>query len=298
MENGTLFVVATPIGNREDLSPRARQVLSEVDLIAAEDTRHTGRLLSHFAIKTPQIALHEHNEAAGSFPRTRGAVGWAASSSIALVSDAGTPLISDPGFRLDGDAAQRAGMSRCRPIPGPSSPSSAALSVAGTAAPIAFASKASCRRKNRGAPAPASRRTHAVSRGRLVLLRICPQSRRPRLGGPRGGVWQPIVQPFVTSRIVEAARAVPAARRSATWLERRSERRAYRRKRVSLFVVVGGERDVRGRRVGNGGRARRWLAELVPPCCRDARRWISSVRVTRSDDATMCTVEILVEMKR
>ena len=62
LESGTLFVVATPIGNRDDLSPRARQILREVDLIAAEDTRHTGRLLSHFGIKTPQMALHEHNE--------------------------------------------------------------------------------------------------------------------------------------------------------------------------------------------------------------------------------------------
>ena len=61
--SGTLFVVATPIGNLEDLSPRARQTLAEVDLIAAEDTRHTGRLLSHFGVKTPQFSLHDHNEA-------------------------------------------------------------------------------------------------------------------------------------------------------------------------------------------------------------------------------------------
>ncbi|MEM9208804.1 MAG: SAM-dependent methyltransferase, partial [Pseudomonadota bacterium] len=62
MEHGTLFVVATPIGNRDDLTPRARQVLGEVAVIAAEDTRHTGRLLSHFGIETPLLALHEHNE--------------------------------------------------------------------------------------------------------------------------------------------------------------------------------------------------------------------------------------------
>ena len=60
--SGTLFVVATPIGNLEDLSPRARQTLESVDLIAAEDTRHTGRLLSHFSVKTPLFALHDHNE--------------------------------------------------------------------------------------------------------------------------------------------------------------------------------------------------------------------------------------------
>ncbi|MEE8221536.1 MAG: SAM-dependent methyltransferase, partial [Woeseiaceae bacterium] len=62
MDSGTLFVVATPIGNREDLTPRARRILGDVDLIAAEDTRHTGRLLSHFGINTRQIALHDHNE--------------------------------------------------------------------------------------------------------------------------------------------------------------------------------------------------------------------------------------------
>jgi len=61
--SGTLFVVATPIGNLEDLTPRARQTLAEVDLIAAEDTRHTGRLLSHFGVKTRLLALHDHNEA-------------------------------------------------------------------------------------------------------------------------------------------------------------------------------------------------------------------------------------------
>ena len=117
MENGTLFVVATPIGNRDDLSPRARKILSDVDLIAAEDTRHTGRLLSHFGIQTPQIALHEHNEerVVGQL-RTRLEGG----SSVALVADAGTPLISDPGYRLV-KAAHEAGI-RVSPVPGPSAP--------------------------------------------------------------------------------------------------------------------------------------------------------------------------------
>jgi 16S rRNA (cytidine1402-2'-O)-methyltransferase len=110
-----LFVVATPIGNLEDLSPRARAVLAEVDLVAAEDTRVTGRLLSHFGIKTPQTALHEHNEDA----RARGLIERLRSGeSIALVSDAGTPLISDPGFRVV-RAAHEAGIA-VSPIPGPS----------------------------------------------------------------------------------------------------------------------------------------------------------------------------------
>ncbi len=123
--NGTLFVVATPIGNLEDLSPRARQTLENVDLIAAEDTRHTGRLLSHFGVKTPLFALHDHNEdkvAATLIAELAGG------KSIALVSDAGTPLISDPGYRLV-DAAHQNGI-RVVPVAGPCA-ITAALSAAG-----------------------------------------------------------------------------------------------------------------------------------------------------------------------
>jgi len=123
--SGTLFVVATPIGNLEDLSPRARQTLAEVDFVAAEDTRHTGRLLSHLGVKTRQIALHEHNEA-----RATAAVieQLKDGRSVALVSDAGTPLVSDPGYRLV-RAAHENGIS-VAPIPGPSAVT-AALSVSG-----------------------------------------------------------------------------------------------------------------------------------------------------------------------
>jgi 16S rRNA (cytidine1402-2'-O)-methyltransferase len=123
--NGTLFVVATPIGNLEDLSPRARQTLAEVDLVAAEDTRHTGRLLSHLGVKTRQIALHEHNEArvaAAVIEQLKGG------KSVALVSDAGTPLVSDPGYRLV-RAAHENGI-RVAPVPGASAVT-AALSVSG-----------------------------------------------------------------------------------------------------------------------------------------------------------------------
>ena len=123
--SGTLFVVATPIGNLEDLSPRARQTLADVDLIAAEDTRHTGRLLSHFGIKTRLLALHEHNEEEIAQKLIDDI---AAGNSIALVSDAGTPLVSDPGYRLVQAAISR-GIT-VSPIPGPSAVM-AALSVAG-----------------------------------------------------------------------------------------------------------------------------------------------------------------------
>ncbi len=125
MDSGTLFVVATPIGNREDLTPRARQILNDVDLVAAEDTRHTGRLLSHFGIKTRQIALHDHNEEIA-VPKLLLAL--REGKSIALVSDAGTPLISDPGYRLV-CAAHNAGVP-VSPVPGASAVT-AALSVAG-----------------------------------------------------------------------------------------------------------------------------------------------------------------------
>ena len=123
--SGTLFVVATPIGNLEDLSPRTRQTLAEVDLVAAEDTRHTGRLLSHLGVKTRQIALHEHNEvraAADVIEQLKDG------RSVALVSDAGTPLVSDPGYRLV-RAAHENGI-KVTPVPGPSAVT-AALSICG-----------------------------------------------------------------------------------------------------------------------------------------------------------------------
>ena len=123
--SGTLFVVATPIGNLEDLGPRARQTLTDVDLIAAEDTRHTGRLLSHFGVKTPLLAMHDHNEEAIA---AKLIAELASGKSVALVSDAGTPLVSDPGYRLL-KLAHEAGIA-VSPVAGPSAVV-AAISVAG-----------------------------------------------------------------------------------------------------------------------------------------------------------------------
>lgn len=122
---GILFVVATPIGNLEDLSPRAARVLAEADLIAAEDTRHSARLLQHFGIHTPMTALHEHNERAKVAELMR----WLGSGrSLALISDAGTPLVSDPGFNLV-RAAHGEGVTVV-PVPGPCA-AIAALSASG-----------------------------------------------------------------------------------------------------------------------------------------------------------------------
>lgn len=122
---GTLYVVATPIGNLEDISARALRVLGEVALIAAEDTRHSARLMSHFGIATPLAACHEHNERdeGGRFLER-----LQAGDDIALISDAGTPLISDPGYHLVRRA--RAAGIRVVPVPGACA-LIAALSAAG-----------------------------------------------------------------------------------------------------------------------------------------------------------------------
>ena len=125
MPAATLHVVATPIGNLGDLSPRAQQVLREVAAVCAEDTRRSGPLLAHFGIGTPLLALHEHNEQQLAERLVARLLGGEA---LALVSDAGTPLVSDPGYRLV-RAARAAGV-KVSPVPGPSA-LVAALSVAG-----------------------------------------------------------------------------------------------------------------------------------------------------------------------
>ena len=93
----SLYIVSTPIGNLGDMTSRAIETLKEVDVIAAEDTRHSGRLLQHFSIQTPMISLHDHNEQQRS---TTLLTRLQAGESVALISDAGTPLISDPGYKL------------------------------------------------------------------------------------------------------------------------------------------------------------------------------------------------------
>lgn len=122
---GVLYIVATPIGNLDDISLRAIATLKAVDLIAAEDTRHSKFLLQHLGIETPMISCHEHNEKSRIETLLEK---LAAGSNIALISDAGTPLISDPGYRLV-LAARQAGI-KVSPIPGANS-AIAALSAAG-----------------------------------------------------------------------------------------------------------------------------------------------------------------------
>lgn len=122
---GTLYIVATPIGNLGDLSPRARETLEQADLIVAEDTRHSRRLLDHFGIRKPMLSMHEHNELdrVGELMER-----LLQGEQIAQISDAGTPLINDPGFQLV-RSAQQEGVAVVT-IPGPSAPI-AALSVCG-----------------------------------------------------------------------------------------------------------------------------------------------------------------------
>ena len=125
MKSGTLYIVATPIGNLEDITFRAVRILREVDLIAAEDTRHSRKLLSHFGISRPLTSYFDHNkEFKGGYILDKLHEGL----SVALISDAGTPCISDPGYQLVRDAVSRG--VPVVPIPGPSA-AIAALSASG-----------------------------------------------------------------------------------------------------------------------------------------------------------------------
>jgi 16S rRNA (cytidine1402-2'-O)-methyltransferase len=124
-DSGKLFVVATPIGNLGDATPRSIEVLKSVDAIAAEDTRRTRKLLAHFGISTGLLAYHDHNEARVSSEIVARIEGG---QDVALVSDAGTPLVADPGYRLVSAAAERG--IEIVAVPGPSAVV-AALSVAG-----------------------------------------------------------------------------------------------------------------------------------------------------------------------
>ena len=121
---GTLYLVATPIGNLEDMSPRAIRVLREASLIAAEDTRHTGILLKHFQIETPLTSYFEHNK----LNKLDLILEKLSTGDVALVSDAGTPAVNDPGYELV--QAALASAYDVRPVPGPSAPI-AALTVSG-----------------------------------------------------------------------------------------------------------------------------------------------------------------------
>src|SRR6266536_2306648 len=121
---GTLYLVATPIGNLEDMSPRAIRILREVTLIAAEDTRHTGKLLKYFEIETPSTSYFEHNK----LDKLGFILEKLSMGNVALVSDAGSPAVNDPGYELV--KAALASHHDVKPVPGPSAPI-VALTVSG-----------------------------------------------------------------------------------------------------------------------------------------------------------------------
>jgi 16S rRNA (cytidine1402-2'-O)-methyltransferase len=181
----TLFVVATPLGNLDDLSPRAVQVLGAADVLYAEDTRRSRVLLDHFGIGKRLDSLHEHNE------RERSAEVLAAldrGERVAILTDAGTPAVSDPGSVVVARAAA-AGF-RVSPVPGPSA-LTAALSVAGfDAGPRAFCSSASFRpgvgSGSRRSPGPSPIEAWSCSSRPPTGLRRPSESSRPwRPSGPR-----------------------------------------------------------------------------------------------------------------
>jgi 16S rRNA (cytidine1402-2'-O)-methyltransferase len=131
---GRLLVVATPIGNLADLSPRARDAFAAADLVACEDTRRTGLLLSHLGLRRPLLSLHEHNER-HRLPRLLAAL--ADGQTVALASDAGTPLVSDPGYLLVREAAAQG--YPVEPVPGPSALLAALVASALPPHPFTFA---------------------------------------------------------------------------------------------------------------------------------------------------------------
>ena len=131
---GKVSVVATPIGHLDDLSPRARQALEEADIVACEDTRRTGRLLAHLGLKKRMLSMHDHNEHRR-LPQLMEALSQGLR--IAVVSDAGTPLVNDPGFLLVREAAEHD--IRIEPIPGPSAILTALVASALPPYPFTFA---------------------------------------------------------------------------------------------------------------------------------------------------------------
>ena len=193
---GKLLVVATPIGNLDDLSPRARAAFEAADLVACEDTRHTGRLLAHLGIKKPLVSLHEHNERQR-LPRLLADL--QEGKMIAMASDAGTPLLSDPGFLLVREAAALG--VRIEPIPGPSAALAALVASGLPPYPFTFAGfappKTGKRRafyKRLGGPRPYPDRLRVPPppprqpRGRPGRARRPPGGGRPRADqAARGG---------------------------------------------------------------------------------------------------------------
>ena len=248
---GRLWVVATPIGNLDDLTVRAREVLGRVALIAAEDTRHSAPLLARYGIGTRVVALHEHNErdeAERLVARLRGG------EDIALISDAGTPLISDPGFRLV-RAARAAGIT-VSPVPGACA-AIAALSVAGLPSDrFVFEgflpAKAAARRERLGELAGETRTvvfyesSHRV-RETLVDMAAAFGATRPAV------LARELTKLFET--VIDADLATLVARVAADPNQSRGE----------FVLLVGGRPEQEDARLAEGRRVFALLREELPP---------------------------------
>lgn len=248
---GRLWVVATPIGNLDDLSVRAREVLGRVALIAAEDTRHSAPLLARYGIGTRVVALHEHNErdeAERLVARLRGG------DDIALISDAGTPLVSDPGFRLV-RAARAAGIV-VSPVPGACA-AIAALSVAGLPSDrFVFEgflpAKAAARRERLGELAGEARTLVFYESSHRV--RECLDDMAAVFGAARPAVLaRELTKLFET--VIDADLATLVARVAADPNQSRGE----------FVLLVGGRPEQEDARLAEGRRVFALLREELPP---------------------------------
>lgn len=252
IEAGVLYVVATPLGNLGDISPRAAQVLGAVDVVAAEDTRVSGRLLAHLGLSVGRLlSLHEHNEEA----RVPSLVqGLREGSSVALISDAGTPLISDPGFRLV--VAARAAGVRVSPVPGPSA-LIAALSVAGLPTDrFVFEGFLPAKRAARRARL----QTLAEERRTLVFyesshrIEACVGDMAEAFGGARRAV----VARELTKRFEQVADGV--LDELASWLAEDADRR----RGEFVLVVAGDDRPTASADTASADKVLSVLAEALP----------------------------------
>jgi 16S rRNA (cytidine1402-2'-O)-methyltransferase len=248
---GTLHVVATPIGNLGDLSPRALDTLRAVAAICAEDTRHTRQLLAHFGIERPMVALHEHNEA----QVTESIVArLQAGESLALVSDAGTPLVSDPGFRLV-RAAREAGL-RVSPVPGACA-FVAALSVAGLPSDRlvfeGFLPAKSSARRERLAPLAAETRTLVFYESAHRIDASLADMATVFGGARRAVVARELTKLFET--VLDGTLADLHARVAADANQRKGE----------FVILVQGAGDDADARIAEGKRLYAKLGEHLPP---------------------------------
>jgi len=249
---GVLHVVATPIGNLGDLSARAVDVLRTVAAICCEDTRHSRQLLQHYAIAQPLVALHEHNEAAMA---GRLVARLQAGESLALISDAGTPLVSDPGFRLVREARE-AGI-KVSPVPGACA-AIAALSVAGVASDRfcfeGFLPAKAAARRERIAELAAERRTLVFYESSHRILESLQDMAAGFAADRHAVVARELTKRFET--VLDGALSELVARVEADVDQQRGE---------FVLVVSGADDDVDDARLREGRRIYQALVAHLPP---------------------------------